>query len=271
MVPTNQARISLFCGGGKRGSGKSWGGLAVATTVFPEFSPVKHMAYFDGWSYLDLMDRCSPGDVTILDDFGVGMDSREWGKTKNILLTQIFETCRTDNVWAIVTVPDPSWIDKRMRLLADDYVVFQGVNYKNNTSSAKWFQERGDWFDPGKIWHNPLKVMVNGRAVVISSVKFPKPPKRITDEYEELRAGALVKLKEKARLVRDGASRSVTVEQAAKLLRLTTPQDLYDMIRDNRLEVDASSRGLKIHLSTVRKLWNSGQLVPNYEELEPLD
>lgn len=114
---------------GDKGSGKSWAAIRIAYEVSAEVAKIKGGKPDDYFTFENiaiitkdevlrvLKTRMNQYSVVIFDDIGVGWSNRDFATKFNKVMNGIYQTFRTRNVFLIMTVPDPTYIDKLPRLM----------------------------------------------------------------------------------------------------------------------------------------------------------
>ena len=114
---------------GDKGSGKSWAAIRIAYEVSVEVAKIKGGKPEDYFTFENiaiitkdevlrvLKTRMGQYFIVIFDDIGVGWSNRDFQTKFNKVMNGIYQTFRTRNIFLIMTVPDPSYIDKLPRLM----------------------------------------------------------------------------------------------------------------------------------------------------------
>jgi hypothetical protein len=178
----NQSFLMLFCG--SPGKGKSYAGLSVASKVYPDFIPRKHLVFKPRDIILNVRNA-TKGQVFIFDEAGVGIPSRQWNSIQNKLFGLFLQVHRYKNVGIIFTTPDISYIDVQARKLFNFIVEMQYVNYEENYSIGKIYQIQHNSIN-NKTYRKFLRYTdKNGKLRVVSHFKFSCPPEHVCKDYED--------------------------------------------------------------------------------------
>lgn len=274
LINHNQDTMTAKCG--RKGSGKSLSTVIEGQRIRGEeyFDVRKHIAYFDPYQFLKVTRRAKKGDFIIFDDAGVGLDSREWAKKSNIIITKLMQTMRTKNLNVVFTVPDFGFVDIRARKLFDYFVhmkkhkgMWKTINGKAVfvSSKAKWYNIKTSAWD-GALWRQTLNVMYNGMPYEISEITYSRLDDDTAIIYEELRNKASEKLNVQADEITAGNDRAVPIEQAAKLLQMKSSQALYGLVADGQIPIYRDSTALKIKMAWIKKV-RSKLNIKNYFEI----
>jgi len=257
----NQTRLVVTCG--RLGTGKSLSALTLGYVLKGEdFKPDKHVAHGSSDQFVKIMKKSKPGDFIVYDEVGVGMDSRQWYSKRNIIMSQVFQTCRTRNLFIVFTTPSFDFVDVKVRKLFHNFVKMYDKNkllYRKNQAKARWYEiVTNSW--SGDFYPKKMSVNLNGRISELDWIYYNKPPAHICEAYEKSRKKMADKREKKAeQFFRGAGDKSVTVEQAAKLLELPDSSQLYQLIRDGKILIDRESNGLKIPLVVVKDLWKKNK------------
>ena len=114
---------------GDKGTGKSWAAIRIAHDVSVEVAKIKGGKPEDYFTFEKIaiitkdevlrVTKYHMGqyNIVIYDDIGVGWSNRDFATKFNKVMNGIYQTFRTRNVFLIMTVPDPTYIDKLPRLM----------------------------------------------------------------------------------------------------------------------------------------------------------
>lgn len=192
--PHNQSTSLLIVG--RTGAGKSSAALRIAydTAVkiaeivggtWEDYFTLDNVAIISNEEIYEVIQRMDKKhNVFILDDIGVGINSRKWQSKTNILMNDILQTMRTTNTVVIMTVPMSSMLDKVARSLPHYYMEMEVALFKKGISIAKFF-EVSHKQRQGKIFHMyPTAKYTKSKIVRIS---FKRPPDVVAVAYEKKR------------------------------------------------------------------------------------
>jgi predicted Zn-ribbon and HTH transcriptional regulator len=187
----------LFMLVGERGSGKSYSLLRIAINTAMEIAKIKDGDTGKWQKYFGLqnvsviqeedleerMMNLTKHNVYVLDDAGVGWDSRDFATKTNKRLNHIVQVCRTANTVLLISVPDPFLIDKVPRSLVRYYGEVSEQIHEYGISLLKVFQNVR-LFREGKTltMHMPWGYKTTARRFIVTA-----PPKEMADEYEKIR------------------------------------------------------------------------------------
>jgi|GEM_PF-5914379 len=102
---------------GKKGAGKSYLALRMATLLDPNFT-LDHVV-FSSKQFFEIVDKLKPGSVIIYDEVGVGASNRDSQTRSNKNLSAIFQTVRPRAITVLCTTPSFGLIDPQVRNMMD--------------------------------------------------------------------------------------------------------------------------------------------------------
>ena len=216
---------------GRTGSGKSWSALSLAHLIDPTFT-AKRVAYsFDDFMRLITSDEIvesSKGKAVVWDEAGVGIDNRKWASKVNILTNTILQTFRHENLAVIFTVPDPSFVDSKTRMLFHHIIETKSILRKEKKVKTRWYEIHRNISRDKSLAYHP-RVMVGGRVFKIRDILIPKAPASLIREYIKTSKEFKVSLKEDAKVelreVRTRARR-LTAKEFNNILKEIMKQDI---------------------------------------------
>jgi len=172
---------------GREGSGKSLTGIKIARTVEPTFTADRVM--FDPVNFLEHLQRWkanneTQGKMVVIDEAGVGVGVRTWYDKDQILLNQVLQIIRDENMGVIFTIPRLEGLDSQVegRLHA-----FLEMTQKRDGEWAKfkWL----DW-DPtrdgrNKVYREYPTRTVDGIDQEIKRLCVSPPSGEIVEKYQQ--------------------------------------------------------------------------------------
>ena len=188
---------------GERGSGKSYTLLYFALRCAEEISKrmggkpedyftFKNVAVIQDETLEEQMRNLQKFNVYILDDAGVGWDSRAFASTMNRRLNHILQTCRTDNCVLLISVIDPFTIDKVPRTMVRYYAEIAEQLHDYGMNLVKVFRNKR-LYREGKNLTPHLKF---GHSITVRRWISFAPPEDLADEYDKVREANAQKVKE---------------------------------------------------------------------------
>jgi len=169
---------------GREGMGKSHTALKIGELVDDGFNAQRVM--FDPKSMVERFKETDlgAGDVIILDEAGVGMGNRSWYEKDQILLNQVLQTVRNENMAALFTLPALEELDSQTENRLHGYLeLTEKVDGEFVRGKFKRLEiDRG----PNRrgTYEKYPRRRKNGRTVKITSVAFTPPTESLVEDYE---------------------------------------------------------------------------------------
>ena len=209
---------------GERGSGKSYTLLYLAMRCAEEIAKrnggslsdyfsLKNVAVIQDAELEEKMRNLSRYNVYILDDAGVGWDSRAFATTMNRRLNHILQTCRTDNCVLLISVIDPYTIDKVPRTMVRYYGEIAEQLHEHGMNLVKVFRNKR-LYREGKNITPHLRF---GARETVRRWVSEAPPAELADAYD---------------LVREENARKVREQMAGACIVPGSPQDISPPIKE---------------------------------------
>ena len=178
---------------GRTGSGKSSAALQIAHETAKYMSSlnghspdyffnIDHVAIITEDEIIRVMKDVKKHGIYILDDIGVGWNSRKWNSKANIIMNNIIQTFRTWNNLLILTVPDDENIDKVPRNSLRYRIDMKEANFDNGFSLGAMQEMKRSFKHKKNYFPYPTH---EGKKYI--RVEFNRPPAHIADEYERRR------------------------------------------------------------------------------------
>jgi len=173
---------------GQTGSSKSYSSIALMEYLNPDKTPeelIKNICT----TTKQFMERINSnelkqGDVVVLDEAGVAMNSKGWASVMNRVINYILQTFRNMNLIVFFTLPHLSFLDSDSRKLLHSVIETKKIDRseKSATLSPKVIQVNQH---SGKIYRKYLRV--RGRSDGLSPIKRIKvflPSDKLLELYE---------------------------------------------------------------------------------------
>jgi len=177
---------------GQPGNGKSWTALTIGHALAGDRFTTENVV-FSLEALLDLLNDglsggrpLQTGDVLVLDEAAINLDSRRFMSTENVLFSQILTIFRKLRLVLIIVSPFLHQVDLRARGVgACAYVNCLEVNHREKFCIAKIYWAVGDSLH-GKI-RTPLPRIreADGLVSIVDSCHIDTPPESLTEPYEE--------------------------------------------------------------------------------------
>lgn len=259
----NQSYAMLIVG--KMGSGKSLAAIELAYQVARWVATIKGGKWEDYFGMDNIavittdelkrvMGKMKRYNCYILDDIGVGINSRKFQTVINIAFNDIFTTWRTENTFLIATVPDSFLLDKVPRSLVNAFCEHEFSAFERNVSVFKLFEVSRKPREQKTYYIYPRG---DGRRFLRLVVH--KPPAELVTPYEKKRHDIAKQLKEE-RLEKFGTD--VLEEEGGKSSG-ATPFEIEDRLK--RGETPAQIReDTGTSYATIERIVRSLHKMENY-------
>lgn len=172
---------------GREGSGKSWTGIKLAEVCDPTFEAWRVM--FDPSEFLKQLQEWkanneTKGKMVVIDEAGVGVGVRSWYEKDQILLNQVLQLIRSENMGVIFTLPRLEELDSQTEGRLHAFMEMMQI-------------KRGDWvkmayFDniptrrgENEIYHKYPEITIDGWERKIERLKLTPPSQEIVEKYEQ--------------------------------------------------------------------------------------
>lgn len=175
---------------GREGSGKSLTGIKIGEVADPTFEAWRVM--FDPASFLKQLQEWkknneTQGKIVIIDEAGVGVGVRTWYDKDQIMLNQVLQIIRDENMGVIFTLPRLSELDSQTKGRLHGYMEMMDME------AGEWATLKYLNWDPtrdgrGKIYREYPEMVVNGYKRTVRRLKIAPPSPEIVEPYEERKA-----------------------------------------------------------------------------------
>lgn len=224
----------------KQGKGKSWGAISVACAA------AVHLASKLGgnpWDYFnidnvgiimpdaiaDVIVNMKKYQIVIIDDAGMAYSGRKWQSAGNEAMNNMLQTMRTDNNIIIITVPDSDWIDKIGRNILHFKIVMKQSLHKLGFTLGRLSTVDKMYNSSSRKNIFPYLKLPDK---IYNYVRFDKPPKALTDEYEKRRAAQLERLKSLSGDKLEAGAQEFLGQNEVKEPKITKKELGMEVVRD---------------------------------------
>lgn len=172
---------------GTTGSGKSWGLLSYFCLLDPDFE-LDNNFFFRA---KDLMFAIKSGyfksgKIWGYDEAGIDANNLNYFDVINKGLNALFQTARHRNYVFGLTLPFLNMLSKGVRCLMNAHWEAQGWNRDSKTVMIPRTLEYNGEMD--KFYRKRLLVKKGEDLIYCNRILLPKPPKKITKEYEKVKS-----------------------------------------------------------------------------------
>lgn len=172
---------------GREGSGKSWTGIKIAEVCDPTFEGWRVM--FDPSDFLKQLQEWkgnneTRGKMVVIDEAGVGVGVRSWYEKDQVLLNQVLQLIRDENMGVIFTLPRLEELDSQTRGRLHAFMEMTDMD-AGNWAEFKYF----NW-DPTRDGRNDTyreypKLRIKGHQRKVERLRLSPPSMEIIEPYEE--------------------------------------------------------------------------------------
>lgn len=172
---------------GREGSGKSYSGIKLAEVVDPTFNAER--VVFDPARYIEKLQEWKENDETqgkviVIDEAGVGMGVRTWYDKDQIMLNQVLQIVRDENMGVIFTLPRLEELDSQTEGRLHAFIETQ------EKQDGQWLKLKWLGVDPTRDGRNTIykeyqTMTVNGRRQKIKRVNVSPPSPELVENYKE--------------------------------------------------------------------------------------
>lgn len=172
---------------GPTGSGKSYSGLSICKMVDPDFTTSRVVFSLEELMVLINSGTLKKGSAILLEEAGVWVSSRTWQSETNRVINYLLQTFRHRNFVLIFNSPYMDFIDAATRKLFHAEFETLRIDYEREKVILKpsliQYNSRRQ-----KFYYKFLRLAIKGQGVFpIKTWGVPKPPKKLTEEYEDIK------------------------------------------------------------------------------------
>lgn len=172
---------------GREGSGKSHTGIKIAETVDPTFDAERVL--FDPASFLRRLrewksNNETQGKCVVIDEAGVGVGVRTWYDKDQILLNQVLQIIRDENMGVIFTLPRLEELDSQTEGRLHAFLQM-GEKKPGEWVSVKWLNWDPTRDGRNKIYREYPKMKIDGHKRPVKRLKVSPPSEDIITAYEK--------------------------------------------------------------------------------------
>ena len=172
---------------GPPGSGKSWSALRLCQLIDPTFSTERVVFDVNGILERSYEWDLPRGSAIMLDEAGLAIPNRRWYEHANEALGYLMESFRYLGLALLLTVPDPSFIDRVPRSLFNMSLDCVRVDRRREVVIARPYRHQSN---PrlGKVYHKQPEIRIPGKGwVKLKTIQFSRPSQELALGYEEAR------------------------------------------------------------------------------------
>lgn len=172
---------------GREGSGKSWTGIKIAEVCDPTFEGWRVM--FDPASFLEQLqewkgENKTQGKMVVIDEAGVGVGVRTWYDKDQVLLNQVLQLIRSENMGVIFTLPRLSELDSQTRGRLHAFMQMMDID-RGNWAKLRYLNWKPTRDERDDVYREYPELNINGYEREIKRLKLTPPSMDIIEPYEE--------------------------------------------------------------------------------------
>lgn len=172
---------------GREGSGKSWTGIKIAEVCDPTFEGWRVM--FDPASFLEQLqewkaDNNTQGKMIVIDEAGVGVGVRTWYDKDQVLLNQVLQLIRSENMGVIFTLPRLSELDSQARGRLHAFMQMMDID-RGEWAKVRYLNWKPTRDERDDVYREYPQLRVNGYERQIKRLKLSPPSMEVIEPYEE--------------------------------------------------------------------------------------
>jgi hypothetical protein len=172
---------------GREGTGKSHSGIKLAEVVDPTFNadrvifePVEYIKQLKEWKD----NGETQGKVVVIDEAGVGMGVRTWHDKDQIMLNQILQIVRSENMGVIFTLPRLKELDSQTEGRLHAYLETMQIR-PGQWLKLKWLDVDPTRDGRDKIYREYPELTIGGYKQTIKRLTVSPPTSEIIENYEQ--------------------------------------------------------------------------------------
>lgn len=250
---------------GRTGSGKSSAAIQIAYETAKYMSTlnghkpeyyfnIEHVAIITEDEIIRVMKEVKRNGIYILDDIGVGWNSRKWNSKANIIMNNIIQTFRTWNNLLILTVPDDENIDKVPRNSLRYRIDMKDANFDMGYSLGAMQEVKRDYKTKKNILPYPK---YEGSKFV--RVRFERPNDILANEYEKRRESIQAKMQaDNIAQMEEIFNEQNEVEQTEPFYK-SHAADVYQKIEFEGMSRSALADEYEVNIKTIKAAYNTGK------------
>jgi len=172
---------------GREGSGKSHTGIKLAEAVDPTFDAERVM--FDPIDFLRKLQRWkeendTQGKMVVIDEAGVGVGVRTWHDKAQVMLNQVLQIIRDENMGVIFTLPRLEELDSQTEGRLHAYIEMTEKRI-DEWVKLKWLEWDPTRDGRNKIYREYPSIQQNGMSRSVKRLCISPPSADIVANYEQ--------------------------------------------------------------------------------------
>jgi len=257
-IMSNQNFILLVVG--PTGSGKSYDAMELARDMDPGFT-VDRIVFYPKDFVRVTKQGLPPGSVIMWDEVGVGLSAREWWSIQNKMIAYVLETFRRDRLILIMTTPNVTFIDKKVRALLHGFAETIDKTFTGNKFGyVKYFHIITNLRE-GKTMYRYPRIrdkygrtrVIRGKTATSGNMRFTMPPEWLWEPYEEVKEVFTESLKDDALELVSESSTSSKMEIEDIIKHLQENPQKYGLLDDTGITHIINKAFIKLSIQFKHK------------------
>ena len=187
LIQTNKNVLLAITGA--TGSGKSYASLRIAELWYEKHFkkpfPIENCCFsIDQLIRLLNTKDLKRGEVIILEEAGVNLNSLDFQNKISKLFTFVLQSFRSLNLCLIMNLPVLTMLNKSARLLLHASFLTSGINFQEKTISLKPIFLQLNHYT-GKVYHHYLFIDYKGSARQVKVFSYGLPTEKLLEQYEQ--------------------------------------------------------------------------------------
>lgn len=172
---------------GREGSGKSMSGIKLGEVCDPSFDAER--VVFDPAEYVKKLRKWkanndTQGKIIVIDEAGVGVGVRTWHDKEQVMLNQVLQIVRDENMGVIFTLPRLEELDSQTRGRMHAYLE-TGEKRDGEWLKLKWLRMDPTRDGRSKIYREYKEMEVNGQKQKIKRLTVSPPSEELVENYHQ--------------------------------------------------------------------------------------
>lgn len=172
---------------GREGSGKSHTGIKLASVCDPTFDAER--VVFDPAEYVKKLREWkesgdTQGKIIVIDEAGVGVGVRTWHDKEQVMLNQVLQIVRDENMGVIFTLPRLEELDSQTRGRMHAYLE-TGEKRAGQWLKIKWLEMDPTRDGRSKIYREYPEMQIDGKTQKVKRLTVSPPPSEVIENYEQ--------------------------------------------------------------------------------------
>lgn len=254
----NQNYLAIVTG--PTGSGKSYSALRLAELLDKDFNI--NRVVFSSDAFMQLLDEgnLKRGDIILWDEAGVGISARAFMTVSNRVISYFLQGFRSLNIGVLFTLPTMSMIDVNVQRLAHAFIETKQIIRSQNKCVLKYLELQTNALT-GKVYRKYPRIYLDGKTVMVQSIKVGKPSVKMQHEYEKRKKEWLTNLATSVHGIVKGLDKK-EIQEPKKDLSVF----IDEVVKNRDIFVRCIGKREYVHLQTLENKFNISR--PDAEKIK---